>query len=222
MVLSYCKCLLRILLATILAALCACATPPGGPAQSQDGGPVVAVHLVAHDGHTGIVVRRADIPAGLWPESRDFPQAEFLEVGWGNRDYYYGRNQGLGGTLTALLPSPSVLHVAGFRGAPADYFRVSEIVELAVPADGFGRLVRYIHDAYDRAGELPAAALGPGLYGDSRFYPAWESFHLFRTCNVWTARALRSAGLPIRDSIAMEGLMSQAREIGRPVGSPQR
>jgi len=210
-----------ILLAPILLVLWACAAP-SGPAQTREGGPVIAVYLVAHDGHTGIAVPRADIPAGLWPESREFPQAEYLEVGWGNRDYYYGRNQGLGGTLTALLPSPSVLHVAGFRGAPADYFRVSEIVELAVPADGFRRLVRYIHDAYDRAGELPAAALGPGLYGDSRFYPAWESFHLFRTCNVWTARALRSAGLPIRDSIAMEGLMSQAREIGRPVGSPRR
>ena len=60
---------------------------------------------------------------------------------------------------------------------------------------------------------LPAAALGPGLYGDSRFYPAWESFHLFRTCNVWTAQALRAAGLPFRDSITMEGLMAQGRRL---------
>lgn len=213
---------LRILLAPVLLVLWGCATPPAEPARPQDGEPAAAVYLVAHDGHTGIAVRRADIPAGLWPESRDFPQAEYLEVGWGNRDYYYGRNQGLWGTLTALLPSPSVLHVAGFRGAPTDYFRANEIVELAIPIDGFKLLVRYIHDAYERAGELPAAALGPGLYGESRFYPAWESFHLFRTCNVWTARALRAAGLPFRDSITMEGLMSQAREIGSSVGSPQR
>jgi hypothetical protein len=113
-----------------------------------------------------------------------------------------------------------VLHVAGFRGAPEDYFRLSEVVELVVPEERLVQLVRYIHDAYERTGARSAAALGPGLYGDSRFYPAWESFHLFRTCNVWTARALRLAGLPVRDSITMEGLMSQARAIGRPVRSP--
>jgi uncharacterized protein (TIGR02117 family) len=201
-----------ILLAPILLVLWACASPVG-PAQVREGGPVIAIYLVAHDGHTGIALPRANIPAGLWPESRDFLQADYLEVGWGNRDYYYGRNTGLWGTLTAIFPSPSVLHVAGFRGSPADYFRANETVELAVPADGFERLVRYIHDAYERSGGLLAAALGPGLYGDSRFYPAWESFHLLRTCNVWTAQALRAAGLPFRDAITMEGLMSQGRRL---------
>jgi len=203
----------RILLSLIWLVLCACATPAAGPTPPQGGGPALAVYLVAHDMHTGIAVRRADIPAGLWPESRDFPQAEYLEVGWGNRDYYYGRNQGLWGTLAAIVRSPSVLHVAGFRGPPAGFFRANEIVEFAVPSDGYERLLRYIHEAFARANDAPAAALGPGLYGDSRFYPAWEPFHLFRTCNVWTARALRSAGLPFHDSITMEGLMSQAREI---------
>ena len=201
-----------ILLAPILLVLLACAVP-AGPAQTREGGPVIALYLVAHDGHTGIAVPRANLPAGLWPESRDFPQADYLEVGWGNRDYYYARNTGLSGTLNAVFPSPSVLHVAGVRGSPADYFRANEILELAVPADGFERLVRYIHDAHERSGGLPAAALGPGLYGDSRFYPAWESFHLFRTCNVWTAQALRAAGLPFRDALTMEGLMSQGRRL---------
>ncbi len=201
-----------ILLAPMLVVLSACVTP-AGPAPTSESGPVIAVYLVAHDGHTGIALPRAEIPAGLWPESREFPQAEYLEVGWGNRDYYFGGNQGLLGTLSAVFPSPSVLHVAGFQGSPARFFRANEIVELAVPPDGFEGLVRYIHDAHERVGALPAAPLGPGLYGDSRFYPAWESFHLFRTCNTWTAQALRAAGLPFRDSITMEGLMSQARAI---------
>jgi len=209
----------RTLLPLILLVLGACAAPPPGPAESQDGGPGVAVYLVAHDKHSGLAIRRADIPAGLWPESRDFPRAEYLEVGWGDRDYYYGRNQGLGATLRAALGSdnPSVLHVAGVRGPLAENFPASEIIEVKLSRDGFERLVRYIHDAYDRAGAPAAAPLGPGLYGDSRFYPARETFNLFRTCNVWTARGLRGAGLPVEDSITKDRLMSQAREIGRVV-----
>jgi len=111
--------------------------------------------------------------------------------------------------------NPSVLHVAGVRGPLAKSFPASEIIEVTLPRDGFERLVRYIHDAYDRKGAPVVAPLGPGLYGDSRFYPGWESFHLLRTCNVWTARGLRDAGLPVEDAITMEGVMSQARAIGR-------
>jgi uncharacterized protein (TIGR02117 family) len=179
------------------------------------GGPTIAVYVVAHDDHTGIALRRADIPAGLWPESRDFPQAEFLEVGWGARDYYMGRDQGFWGTLKAALGTQSVLHVVGFRGNPAENFRGSEVIELSVTADGLERMVRAINDAYDRSGAAVAAPLGPGLYGDSRFYPAWQQFNLLNTCNVWTARVLRSGGLPVEDAITKEGLMSQARELAR-------
>ena len=212
-----------VLLPLILLAPGACAAPLPGPVEPQGGGPGVAVYLVAHDKHSGIAVQRADIPAGLWPESRDFPQADYLEVGWGDRDYYYGRNQSWGGALRAALGSdnPSVLHVAGVRGPLAENFPASEIIEVKLSRDGFERLVRYIHDAYDRAGAPATAPLGPGLYGDSRFYPARETFNLLRTCNVWTARGLRGAGLPIEDSITMEGVLSQARGIGKVIQKPR-
>jgi uncharacterized protein (TIGR02117 family) len=209
----------RFLLPPILLALGACAASEPNPVAPKDRGAGVSVYLVAHDKHSGIAIRRADIPAGLWPEIRDFPQADYLEVGWGDRDYYFGRDQGFTGAMRAAFGSnnPSVLHVAGVRGPLAKSFPASEIIEVTLSREGFERLVRYIHDAYDRKGAPVVAPLGPGLYGDSRFYPGWESFHLLRTCNVWTARGLRGAGLPIEDSITMEGLMSQARAIGRVV-----
>lgn len=203
--------------------MCACTAPPPNPVAAPSDGPGVAVYLVAHDKHSGIAVRRADIPPGLWPESRDFPQAEWLEVGWGDRDYYYGRNQSWRDALRAALGSgnPSVLHIAGVRGPLTEHFPASEIIEVGLSRDGFERLVRYIHDAYDRAGAPAAAPLGPGLYGDSRFYPARETFNLFRTCNIWTARGLRGAGLPVEDSITKDGLMSQARGIGKVIQEPR-
>lgn len=204
----------HILPALVPVLLGACATPSRVESPPPSAGPVVAVYLVAHDAHSGIAIPRAAIPPGLWPESRDFPQADFLEVGWGAREYYMGRDQGFRGTLRAALGlDASVLHVAGFRGAPASFFRANEIIELSLSPAGFERLVRYLHDAHERSGAQAAAPLGPGLYGDSRFYPAWEQFSLVNTCNVWAAQALRAAGLPFEDAITMEGVMSQARAL---------
>jgi uncharacterized protein (TIGR02117 family) len=212
-----------ILRSLILLVLGACAAPQTNPVDPKNDEPRVAVFLVAHEKHSGIAVRRTDIPAGLWPEIRDFPQADYLEVGWGDRDYYYGRNQGFTDALRAAFGTnnPSVLHVAGVRGSLTQSFPASEIIEVEVSRGGFERLLRYIHDEYDRAGGSVAAPLGPGLYGDSRFYPGREAFSLQRTCNVWTARGLRDAGLPIEDSITMEGVMSQARAIGKVIQKPR-
>jgi len=57
--------------------------------------------------------------------------------------------------------------------------------------------------------------LGPGLYGRSRFYASRERFHLFKTCNVWVATALREAGLPVTPSINAGALMARLRALGR-------
>jgi uncharacterized protein (TIGR02117 family) len=212
-----------ILRSLILLVLGACAAPQPNPVDPRNAEPRVAVYLVAHEKHSGIAVRRTDIPAGLWPEIRDFPQADYLEVGWGDRDYYYGRNQGFTDALRAAFGTnnPSVLHVAGVRGPLTRSFPASEIIEVELSRDGFDRLVRYIQDEYDRAGAAAAAPLGPGLYGESRFYPGRRTFRLSRTCNVWTAQGLREAGLPIDDSITMEGVMSQARAFGKVIQKPR-
>jgi uncharacterized protein (TIGR02117 family) len=208
------------LLGPLLFAIGACATAPAGPLPRHDG-PTVAIWLVTQAAHTGIAVRRADVPAGLWPESRDFPQADYLEVGWGERNYYMAHDPGLWAALRAALGSnPSVVHVAGIRGPLPGSFPASEIVELPLTTAGFDRLIRYIHDAYDRSGAPVVAPLGPGLYGDSRFYPGRETFNLLRTCNVWTAQGLHGAGLPVGDAITLEGLMSQVRTMGKLIQKP--
>ena len=70
-------------------------------------------------------------------------------------------------------------------------------------------------DSQPRPVRLRAAAeaLGPGHHGDSRFYPGRETFRLLRTCNVWTAGALRAPGFPVRNAITLDGLMSRVRAL---------
>jgi hypothetical protein len=40
---------------------------------------------VSHGWHTGLVIRRADIPEGIWPEPHHYADPAYVEVGWGDR-----------------------------------------------------------------------------------------------------------------------------------------
>lgn len=192
------------------------------PAAALAGDTAIAseLHIVSHGWHAGIVIRRADIPVGVWPETADFPDAEFLEVGWGDRVYYQARNPGLGAMLKAAFwPTPSVLHVAGFRGPVSGYFPHSRVIVLPVTRAGLARLTVFIDAAHDRPAPAATPRLGRGLYGDSYYYAARESFHLFNNCNRWIARALRAAGHDVRDSITVGGLLDQLEPDSAAAGS---
>ena len=173
--------------------------------------------VVGHGWHAGVVVRRENASSALWPEQADFPRVAFLEVGWGDSAYYRTPDPGVGTTLKAgLWPTPSVLHVVGFQRPPADYFPGSEIIRVEVAPAGLDSLAAFVHAAYARNEAGQPIPLGPGLYGESRFYAGRERYHLFHNCNTWTARALRAAGCPLRPAtvLTVDHLLDQVRRFG--------
>jgi uncharacterized protein (TIGR02117 family) len=177
----------------------------------------VSIHVVSNGWHTGIVVARAALPAGAIPEAADFPDAPYLEFGWGDAEYYPTPRPTLGMALrAALVPSPAVVHLVGLPGHPRDVFPTAEVVELRLSPTGFRKLVDYLDDTFARGGAERVPASAPGLYRFSLFYPAKGEFHLFNTCNTWTARALEAAGWPVQVSgtVRAEDLMAQVRGIG--------
>ena len=114
-----------------------------------------------------------------------------------------------------------MLHIVGFNGAVTAYYSSSEIIEIKLSEPGFELLSLYIAESFARNESGQALPLGHGLYGNSLFYQSRESYHLFNTCNVWTARALRAASVPITPSfsITVEQLMAQAQTFGELVQS---
>ena len=213
---------IRIWILFLAASCSACAAPVRDAPAPSESEPHKTIYLVSHGWHAGIVLQRAEIPESIWPAPVDFPYAQYLEVGWGDMDYYQTADPHMGLILkAALLPTASVLHIVGFNGSVPAYFPYSEIIRIELSSAGFEHLSRTIAASFatDEAGNT--TSLGPGLYGNSRFYLSRETYHLFNTCNVWTARALRAAGLPITPvrAITTEDLMSQARKFGRVVQS---
>jgi uncharacterized protein (TIGR02117 family) len=179
---------------------------------------VKPIYVIDHGWHTGIAVRRADLPEGVSPERADVADSEYVEVGWGNREFYMAPEGTVGLALKAVLwPTPGVLHVVGFDGPVPQFFPQREIVEILVSDRGLQRLAAFIGDAYARDGSGRTMVAGRGQYANSRFYAAREKYSLLKTCNTWTARALRSAGLPLTSLYAVSAgnVMRQTRPLGR-------
>lgn len=198
--------------------------PPGAVKSAPDAGAEregseaggVAIHVTSNGWHTGIVVARASLPPGVIPEAADFPIAPYLEFGWGDAEYYPAPRPTLGMALGAALgPNPAIVHMIGLPAHPREVYPNSEVVELGLSPDGFQRLVRYLDATFARDGAERVPASAPGLYSFSLFYAAKGKFHLFNTCNTWTARGLAAAGLPVEVSgvVRAEDLMARLRKI---------
>src|SRR4030088_1242625 len=67
----------------------ACASPTASLPSTRSGEPARTVYVVHHGAlHTGLTVKRADIPRGSWPTNRDYAGSKYIEVGWGDDDGY--------------------------------------------------------------------------------------------------------------------------------------
>lgn len=210
----------RMVAACWLAALvtAGCAASGATVAPSADDAAPATIYIVGHGLHAGLVIGRADLAAGLMPEAADFPDARYLEIGWGDREYYMAPDPSLWvGLKAVLVPTPSALHVVGFDTPVDAYFPASTIVELRLSAAAMDRLARRIDASFERGAGSRAAPLGPGQYGDSRFYPSHEKFHLLMTCNAWLAHVLRAAGIDVspRPAMTAGALIEQLRRHGR-------
>jgi uncharacterized protein (TIGR02117 family) len=178
---------------------------------SEDG---ATIFVTSNGWHSSIVIPRQRLPPGVIPEAADFPDSPYLSLGWGDAEYYPARQPTSDMTLRAALgPTPAVVHLAGLRSHPSDVFPKDEVVALRISADGFRNLIDYLDGTFARDGAKRARSIAPGLHAFSQFYRANGGFHLFNTCNTWTARGLQAAGWPIQvvGIIAAEELMEQVR-----------
>ena len=181
----------------------------------------ITLYLVGHGWHTGIVLPAASIPEPLLPVRKIYDKYEYFELSWGDEDFFKSNDFKVGILLkAALLPSASVMHVVGFNGPVIDYFPFSDVIRLSLAERNFLRLCEFISNSFDYGQPGEMVNLGPGLYGDSHFYPAHEKYYLPKTCNVWTAKALQQAGYPISPYMAMraESLLEQMEEFGERLG----
>ncbi|MDG2284944.1 MAG: DUF2459 domain-containing protein [Alphaproteobacteria bacterium] len=175
------------------------------------------VYLVNIGWHVGIAIPVDKTLRRALPEISAFPDADFIEIGWGDEDFYRAEDPGnMTALRAALTPTEAVVHLHGFSNPVADRFPRSEILELKLSDEEFAGLFGHVHASFQRSGDGGSSeALGPGLYGSesSRFYKGTGKFHLLNTCNTWVAEALAEAGLDVDPEgiVTATSLMQAAR-----------
>lgn len=165
--------------------------------------------------HTSIAMLAKDAPA----ECRAFDsKAKYYVIGWGGRDFYMGRTRWPWDYFTSLLlPNASALHIIPIRSSLVQECPRSEIIEFEINPTRAVKLRNRISKAFRRNPSGEPAVEGPGKLPHSRFFAGTETYILPKTCNLWAASHLRTAGVPltVSTSIAADNLCWQGRRFGR-------
>lgn len=169
------------------------------PAASGDPTRETRVYVVSHGWHAGLVLP-ADLVNAAMPELKDrFGDAvAFYEIGWGDKGFYQAQEITTGLTLQAMFWSTgAILHVVALPSPPQDYFSESKVVDTCLTRSELDALMTFIGNSFTRDAEGHVEELGKGLYGVSEFYDGEGRYFLLNTCNKWTAKGLRSAGMEL-------------------------
>lgn len=207
---------------TLIAALVTVLLAPPVLSSPGSSDQAATVLVVRHRWHTGIVLPADRLAPPLAFLEERFSGPAWYEIGWGDNDFYR-RTDNLWLLGKALLwPTNTVLHVVGLDKHPADLPN-SDVEALCLSTEGLERLQAALAKDFKLDAESRPITADPGLYGDSRFFPARGHFWFGRTCNTWTAQRLRDGGVDIRTFMTLraESVMAQIRDHGQAGACPE-
>lgn len=179
---------------SLLLLVSACAAPVHELWPPPNGAPSVRIVVSLDTWHAMIALPiEGVIESEKAPGGESGRKKAYEEWGYAERAWYLEGRQGIAGAFRALFwPTDGVVEVgvheqiwaARTPQPPAEVFAFN----LSEP--GFRRLRSYLESTI--ASDEPVTVIG-----NSRFYPAKESYHIWHQCHQYAARALREAGLPL-------------------------
>lgn len=182
----------------------------------------VPVHIVRVGWHAGLVVE-TEFVAGQLPSHPEIPDGRWMKIGWGDDRYYPDPDPPFRVLVRAALwPSGSVLHLVGMDVPPGQFFPGAEVVTLHLSEKGMEQMGRFLSDAFQYDEDGCPVYQETGRYGKSAFFRARGRYYIPKTSNVFTARALRRAGVPVTPVYAVTAgnVMWQTRRLMKSDSGP--
>lgn len=189
-------------LATAFGIFClvSCTTQPAAiPYKATAEGPkIVRTYVASHGWHTALIVPAVHLNRQIPDLQSRFGTSAYYEIGWGDAEFYQAKKVTPGLTLHAAFCSAgTVVHISTVPISPYQSFPHSQISSVPLSQNQIANMGRFISSSmvHDENGKV--IPLGEGIYGESQFYLGTGHYSINNTCNNWTAKGLRSAGLEI-------------------------
>ena len=119
---------------------------------------------------------------------------KYLSFGWGDRAFMLETptSKGINPVMAfkaLFLPTPSTLQVQGYLVFP----RNIETKCVKISAENYLRMVNFIRNSFQLDAAGNKMKISYGYHNNDSFFEAKGSYSILRTCNDWTAEALRQA-----------------------------
>jgi len=154
------------------------------------------IYVASISWHTGIIVPCYSIPDSIWSDDFNFSEYDYLEIGWGDRDFYQNPKFNLWFAFKAVFwPTPTALHIFPLK---EEYIKrtyaSTRMVALEITQDDLVKLVYFLvsHFEFNEHGKV--IPLEEGFYYNSQFFAGSKKYFFPKNSNVWAAAALKRAG----------------------------
>ena len=156
------------------------------------------VFVVRRAWHTGFIIPSGTIQSQL-PQLRErYGNTPYLEFGWGDKVYYEAEETNFGLTIKAIAwPTESVVQTEALPERPETDSANYDVEVLCLDNKQYALLINFIQNSFYQDSDSNIVETKRGTKGNSQFYQGQGEYHLMNTCNNWTAKGLRTAGLDI-------------------------
>jgi hypothetical protein len=170
---------------------------PPGHTQEMSGNHVIYVSSISW--HTGIVVPGYTIPDSLWKEGPLYGENTYLEIGWGDKDFFTHEGFNIWYAFKAVFwPTSSALHVNPIHQNVEEYYRDTNVVKIEMNDKQFQKLRVFLVEEFELGMDGMIIPVADGFYPDSNFYKGSSSYYFPNNSNVWVARVIKRADYSIR------------------------
>ena len=181
----------------LLLTICGCANKQLQPYIDNYANFEEKVYVIDHGYHTALAVESKALLEMLGLQDSFYRKFKYIEIGRGDAGFYQQEEIMVSTTLKALFFStPAIMYLRAYNTSPMKRYPAANRVKVRLSRVALGELHKAIVDSFAlEENSAVEMSKGPDEFG--RYFKARGNYHLFYTCNNWTAEIMQQADYPI-------------------------